>query len=268
MQLQNFSQLVYYDFDIKNITIVKTDFADKNTVSYIEKPRNKNLLHLVTRGEREYRINGRTFVVKCGEVLLVPDNTEYETISLAKGDKKVSGIGICFDMMLENGEKIELAKDIYHDFNVDKARLPEKFYLLLELYNTPLTPVFTLKTALSRLLHSLCSSVFSEPKELEGIRPALDFIKEHYSENLPIKAYSDKCNMSESNFRKKFRKCIGMSPIDYRNELRFEKARRLYRMNMGMQQIAEAVGFNDAQYLAKLYRRRTGSTVKRDTEIV
>lgn len=268
MSDKTLSQLIYSDFDITNITVVKTDFAHQNVVNYQGIGRRKNLLHMVTKGSRIYKINGQTIELPCGAIILIPDNTEYETISVAGDNEKVSGIGICFDMIDEKQEKIQLQKDVYCDFKVDLSRIPEKFYLMEELYNTPLTPIFTLKMTLGRLLHSLCSSIFTQSRELDVIKPALVFIAEHYKDNLPVKTYSDKCNMSESNFRKKFQRCMGMSPIDYRNELRFEEARRLYRMNMSMQQIAEAVGFNDAQYLAKLYRRRTGSTVKRDTEIV
>lgn len=262
------SQLIYSDFDITNITVVKTDFADKNIVNYQEVGRRKNLLHMVTKGSRIYKTGTRTIELPCGSIILIPDNTEYKTISVAGDSDKVRGIGICFDMVDTDGEKIQLVRDIYCDFKVDISRTHEKFYLMDELYNTPLTPIFTLKTELGRLLHSLCSSIFTPSRELDDVKPALVFIAEHYRENLPVKTYSDKCNMSESNFRKKFQRSTGMSPIDYRNELRFEQARRLYRMNMSMQQIAEAVGFGDAQYLAKLYRRRTGSTVKKDTEIV
>ena len=268
MQEISLSQLVYCDFDLKNITAAKTYFADKNVVNYVGNGRRKNLLHLVTEGERIYKIDGKTIFVPCGNIILIPDNTEYQTVSLAKNAQKVSGIGICFDMVDQQGNKIQLKKDVYTEFCIDTLHPLERFNMLSQLYHSPLTPVFTLKSALSKLLHDLCSSVFTEQKELSAIKPALDFIAEHYTKNLPIKTYSDKCNMSESNFRKKFCKCTGMSPIEYRNELRFEKARQLYVSNMGMQQIAEEVGFFDAHYLAKLYKKAKGTTIKKDTEII
>ncbi|MBR6793259.1 MAG: helix-turn-helix domain-containing protein [Clostridia bacterium] len=268
MQRVNLSQLIYCDFDIKNITVGRTDFYHKHVYDCRGKGRRNNILHLVTEGERIYKVHKKTVRIPRGSIFLIPQNTEYETISIAKNSPKVSGIGICFDLVDQNGEKIELEKDVYCDFNVDALRIAEKIYLLEELYKTPLIPMFSLKSQLGQLLHSLCSSVFREPKELLAIKPALKFIAERYSENLPVKTYADQCSMSESNFRKKFVKCTGMSPIEYRNELRFEYARRLYAMNMEMQQIAESVGFSDANYLGKLYRRSKGSTLKKDMDTI
>lgn len=268
MQEKSLSQLIYCDFDLQNITVCQTDFKHQHVVNYMGKGRRKNILHLVTEGERIYRINGKTLHVPCGSILMIPDQTEYKTISLATDTKKVSGIGICFDMVEPSGDLITVKKDVYCNFNAEALRIAEKVYLLEQLYKNPIIPLFSLKTALGQLLHSLCSSVFTEPKELLSLKPALRFIREHYTENLPVKRYAEQCAMSESNFRKKFGKCIGMSPIDYRNELRFEEARRLYAANMGMQQIAEAVGFSDAHYLAKLYRKNKGTTLKKDAEII
>ena len=89
-----------------------------------------------------------------------------------------------------------------------------------------------------------------------------------YKENLPIKAYAEKCNLSESYFRKKFSDILGKSPVEYRNELRFTEARRLYRRNYSTEEIAEALGFCDSRYMLKLYRRHTGKSLKKDAEII
>ena len=61
---------------------------------------------------------------------------------------------------------------------------------------------------------------------------------------------------------------MGISPIDYRNEIRFRKAKQLYQKNYTLQEIAEKVGFSDASYLSKMYKRHTGTSLKADSEIV
>lgn len=111
-----------------------------------------------------------------------------------------------------------------------------------------------------------CSNNFN-PKEKHNeiyrlIKPALEFINLTYTNNFSIKTYADKCNLSESYFRKIFKSVIGISPIDYRNELRFAKAEQLYQTGNNLKQIAEAIGFCDEVFFSKLYKKRFGTSIK------
>ena len=56
---------------------------------------------------------------------------------------------------------------------------------------------------------------------------AVDFISAHFRENLPISDYAAACSFSESYFRWRFIERFGISPIDYRNDLRFREVRRM-----------------------------------------
>ena len=100
--------------------------------------------------------------------------------------------------------------------------------------------------------------------------PALRHLKLHYRENEPVSVYAAACRLSESHFRRKFLEYTGMTPVEYRDSLRFEEARRLYVSGMPMTQIAERVGFCDASYLRRLYKQRTGSHFRdyRSPEII
>ena len=270
MSQKTLSQLLYSDFDIKNVTVVRSNFQNGNTVSYMSEGRHKNIIHLMIDGERIYRFNGKTLTLPQKSVIFIPDKTRYETLAVSGDEKAACGIGMCFDLVDAGGEKIELVPDIYCALGVEAARMAvaDKFYLIEELYNAPLTPVFTMKAQIFRILSKLCALITGASEELDPIKPALFYICEHFRENLPVSQYAKQCNMSESNFRKRFLRCTGMTSIEYRNELRFEEARRLYRMKLSMSEIAERVGFSDAQYLSKLYRRRTGSTLKDDIDTI
>ena len=74
--------------------------------------------------------------------------------------------------------------------------------------------------------------------------------------------------MSESYFRKKFQLVTGLSPISYRNSLRFAEAKKLYREGLTMKAIAEQLGFCDEHYLSKIYIRENGTNLKEDAKLV
>ena len=125
-----------------------------------------------------------------------------------------------------------------------------------------------LKAVIFRLIALLSEQASAKTAEYRIIERAVEFINGRYAENLPVKSYADICNMSESYFRKKFAAYMGMSPIDYRNRCRFDKAKELYRYGRGSQEIAEQVGFCDSGYMLKLYKRKTGRALKDDLKLI
>ena len=51
-----------------------------------------------------------------------------------------------------------------------------------------------------------------------------------------------------------------MTPIAYRDSLRFTEVRKLLETGMTLTKAAELTGFWDASYLRRTYRQRTGKT--------
>jgi len=69
--------------------------------------------------------------------------------------------------------------------------------------------------------------------------------------------------MSESNFFTVFKKVLGNSPISYLNHYRLSiAADRLIETSQAINEIGYSVGFNDALYFSKLFKKTYGSTPK------
>lgn len=259
-----FSKLRFLNFNITDIGVYKISFKNKNTVDYKKMGRTKNLLHFVTGGERIYEINDRIFKCQAGTLIYIPEGTKYKTIAVSLNGEKCSGIGITFDFDI----KININNDIYYTENIKHQKTISEFFE--RTYNifiqSPLEPLH-LKSSIYSLLSFLVSSSFTTA-EYSVIKPAIEYINSNYTENLPIRDYAQKCNLSESYFRKKFLEYIGVSPIEYRNQLRFAEAKRLYQNGMSTQQISERLGFCDTGYLLKLYKRKNGKSLKGDAKII
>lgn len=267
IQYKNLSQLLYSDFNISNIKVAKSHFKTNDTTNYIKIGRKQNLLHLITSGEREYIFNDRSFSLKSGSVLFIPDGTNYSTTANTTNDACCSGIGICFDITDQNGNIILIEPDVYYDWGDRLEKAIDYFEQIDKLYKYS-SEAFTLKITILKLLHTLTKSQTALKGDFTVLEPALNFIAEHYNENLAVSLYAKQCKLSESHFRKRFTECMGISPIDYRNELRFRKAKRLYQNKYTLQEIADIVGFNDAGYLSKMYKKHTGTSLRANSEIV
>lgn len=258
------SKIRYNDFDVSKIEAYKMTFDD-NIVDYSQIPRRNNLFHLITGGRRLYEFNGKKFSVESGTLIFIPHNTHYITTSVSHNNEKCSGIGICFDMNIPFHE---------NERNIYFAPITAQMEIILNLFqnvyniqkNTPLE-LLEIKSAFYKLLVFLTGPTFAITSEHSDIKAAVDFINVHFRENLPVKRYADECNLSESYFRKRFCECFGRSPIDYRNQLRFIEAKKLYQKNYATQEIAEQLGFCDSGYMLKLYKRQMGRTLKADSKI-
>ena len=245
--------------DIKNIEAYKL-MHETAEIDYTITPRKSNLLHFIISGERQYQINGKKVTVGSNTLIFIPNNTRYKTVA----SPKCIGIGICFDGDIFKDEK---DLDVYFKNSFSNPEgMKSLFEKILKLYDTIPHNFLEMKGIIIKILSDLTKVDFSEEYAL--IKDAIIFISEHYKENLPIKVYADKCSLSESYFRKKFKEFFGKSPIEYRNELRFSEAKRLYQNNVSTEKIAETLGFCDAGYMLKLYKSQTGKSLIKDAKII
>lgn len=66
-------------------------------------------------------------------------------------------------------------------------------------------------------------------------------------------------NISDSWFRKSFRKKYGMSPAKYRQKLVFDRAKRLLKnTNLSVKEIAFQLGFDNQNYFSRIFKVHVG----------
>ena len=97
----------------------------------------------------------------------------------------------------------------------------------------------------------------------DKLKTILNYINEHYNENISIKDLSSICDYSEYHFMRFFKKYIGMSCIQYINNLRLDNASKLLTTtNKTIMEISLDVGFENLSYFNKLFKRKYNMTPK------
>jgi hypothetical protein len=196
MQCIPLNDLSHIDFDIRNITSRKEEFSAKDTHNYLEHGRSKNLLHIVTSGNRLYQTEGYQFTVPAGTILFIPDGTQYLTRSPVSRDCPCSGIGICFDLYDSCGRKLQLEHGVYHSWSDYHSLFIKLFLDISRCCLESSYYVLRTKSLMFQLLSQLVFDSGASQLTRSIIAPALTFLSLHYRENLPVKAYADVCNMS------------------------------------------------------------------------
>ena len=86
-------------------------------------------------------------------------------------------------------------------------------------------------------------------------------LQELYLENIPTSEFAKICNISVSSFRQLFTEYYGVSPIQYRNNLRIKRAISLLEDGeMNIAEVAETCGYSSEAYFCRHYKKMTGET--------
>jgi transcriptional regulator GlxA family with amidase domain len=87
------------------------------------------------------------------------------------------------------------------------------------------------------------------------------WIAEHYDEPSPVAAMARLSGIAERSFKRRFREATGLSPLEYVHTLRIEEAKQMLESGEEpIEAIANAVGYEDAGFFGRLFRRKVKLT--------
>ena len=113
------------------------------------------------------------------------------------------------------------------------------------------------------------TSLRSAPKRKGGLAPrrlrdALDFIHANLHRQIGLGNLAESAGLSVSHFSHQFRQSTGMSPYKYMRALRIEHSKRLLtNQKWSVLDVALAVGFENQQHFATVFRRLVGHSPSR-----
>ena len=93
----------------------------------------------------------------------------------------------------------------------------------------------------------------------EAVSTAQDWMHKNFQHNFPLEAPAQQAGMSLRNFVRRFKEATGDSPLIYLQKLRVSAAKRLLESDhRTMQEIGDAVGYQDLAFFRQLFQRHTG----------
>ncbi len=88
-----------------------------------------------------------------------------------------------------------------------------------------------------------------------------EWLADNYALPAPVSAMAAFSNLPERSFVRRFSKAAGMTPMDYVHALRLEEAKQmLERTDVAIEAVANEVGYEDASFFGRLFRRKVGLT--------
>lgn len=93
------------------------------------------------------------------------------------------------------------------------------------------------------------------------VRACEDWLGEHFTEAGALQHVVERAKVPERTLKRRFRAATGMTLIEYLQNLRVEKAKRLLEGDaLPVDEISAEAGYEDASFFRRLFKRRTGLT--------
>ena len=248
------NQFISCCFTLGNSQIIDSSWNWSNVLI----PDNK--LYVVEKGEIAIECNGDILRVKSGEMVLIPALTNH-SLHLSNCDyaKKT---WIHFSM--KSG-----VQDYFLGFKRPiKVTLPSKsqaLKLMREVlsYSAQPEPQRSLLTS-ARIFELVALFLSENTQEVIGekqsdIEKAIEYIDNNFTEQLSLNHLAEKYGSSPNHFIKKFKEKTGYTPIKYLAIKKVEAAKKLLETtSLPISSVMEKVGFYDASYFSKLFKKTVG----------
>lgn len=226
--------------------------------------RNYDSISLRIEGSAQFKTKDSSFTVKRGDLLYLPKNAQYTSKTSEETIFAIHFINYSFSA--RNQIEILAVEDFEYVEN-----------LVVEMYNTWKEKKQGYRYACTSLFYALMYHLNSrthanmlEPASRDAsFKIAVDYIHARYrSEQISVSSLARMCAVSETYFRKQFKKMYSQSPSQYIINLRLECASQL--LGSGLYTVAEAAeksGFNDTKYFCRLFKKRYHYTPKEFQQI-
>ena len=202
-----------------------------------------------------------TITVPEGSLFYVPNGVRYQSVWTGSPEIKQ----YCFHIIQKN---YDLTTDAYHPLQVVKElSTPETGALFKQIYQLFATEDRIQQLKGLSLYYQFYAQVLPLLKEeapvqySAGVRAAVHYIEEMYRENFTMEALAEACFVSASTLYHQFKKELRITPVQFRNEIRIEKAAsELRNTDLPISEIAQRNGFNSSTYFFEVFKKHSGLT--------
>ncbi len=207
------------------------------------------------KGKAQIELGDRKLILAKNQALILNTHDGYHAASLSEDFRFIflqmqgSFAGRLLDHQL---------KDRGHicPFDPESVSLCDQIYrLAIQGWN------YEREIRISCLLYDLCGQIMIAQARDDVLSPAAAFIENHYNDETSTEELAALCFLGPSQFIKRFNQAYGCPPGRYLNNVRITKAREmLLTTDLPVSAVALRVGFEDASYFTRIFKKATGQT--------
>ena len=237
---------------IKRVILVGKDEYPERITEFRGGLRSNELIFHIS-GDCVVRFNGKVLRDTENTVRFLPEgeNREYVVERLERGE--------CIDVFFSTDRPV--AEEAFVIKLQNGTALAGYFRKLFSLWVAKEEGYYhACLSLLYRILSELQKSEYFPLSRSEVLRPALDYINEHFLlEKISTGLLAEKCGISESGLKKLFLKKFGIPPVRYMIQLKIRYACDLLRTERyTVTRTAELCGYNNVYFFSRQFKEYMG----------
>lgn len=248
-------------FTIGNINCVGVMRPGGYKVSFFEGRKQHSFLY-TANGTMRYSFVGKVqedIVASAGELVFIPATTRHSslymdpenTVEIVQFDHLTGSIPnyLSCPSLIRNDAAGKIFRSLSSDLQSGEEL--NSLYFLSQIYG---------------LLWHISRNSQNIPRKYSRLQLVLKELHLTYSEQYKIQYYADLCGMSEPGFRRLFKEYTGVSPVEYRNRMRLQAAKKMLGSGeFTVEEVAEKVGFSNVSFFCRTYKKQFGHSPGKDS---
>lgn len=224
------------------------------------------LFQYSTSGEGIYESNNEKIRIPAGKAFLadIPGNHRYY---LAEDNEPWGFYFLLFRPRLVEPLWEEIKARIGTTPSIDPGSIPIR--MLRDIFNEAqagrITDPYIASSYVYQFILELCrlssTNLRDQRQWPDVVSDAVSFIDANYNRMIGQEQLAEKLKISKFHFLRTFSKYVGVTPNEYLNRIRIEKAIELLRTtDWSIERIGSTVGYSSGSYFIKVFHKLTGET--------
>lgn len=269
MKIDGKKELIPVLYGDSAVKILHSSVTGNNTRCYNAHWHERMELTFVHAGSMRLTLGNEEYVIPCGSLGIIPPEKIHSAFT---GENGVEYYTIMFDIPSFYNASFATEKHLKPIVNRQNDFIPMTndadiidtvVSLIQEQLNGDeyysLTVIGKIYILFALLYRKCLSFQTSLERQSENFTIILDYISNHYCDQISSAELSAKFGYSEAYFCRRFKAITGLTPVKYIHILRLEKAKSLLKSgNTKIAVVSAKCGFNSVSYFSKLYKKYFG----------
>ena len=257
----SFSKLYEMDFELVDLFAMRQVWTKGVTFNMDHPRKSCGILYLNGCVGEYTNFKGEKIYAPCKSLVCLPAGSEYSVLNAENGLASPDAYLVEFNAV-KDGKALSFGNSPFVIDGVNSYVASELLLNAVKAYEASIRSPLALKAAVYSLLAYLGredSNVCD--KRFNSIKKGIEILETDMLCEYSISEIAEICNISCGCFRRLFREYSGRAPVEYRNEMRLERAKNmLLNSNATVESIALSLGYESSAYFCRAFKKITGKT--------
>lgn len=216
------------------------------------------IFEYILSGSGYIEVNGKTFKVSANDVYIIEPGQDHTYYSDPKNPFKKIWINFYSDIFTDIFKSFGLSnKTVFH--NTETLELFKEIQNLKKVSNFSDDICYDIAPVLFKILCILATNDNKQASLSKTAKLIKRYIDESIYSKTTLEDIANMLNLSKAHIIREFSKNYSISPYNYLIEQKMATAKKMLILhNMNINEISSQLGFEDANYFSKLFKKKTG----------